>query len=360
MKYTCSIINQPWEDPGVLVHLNDTHEYWLFDCGDLSRLSVGILMDTTKVFVTHSHIDHFIGFDTIMRMNLRESKNLCFYGPVGLASQIGSRLQGYSWNLTDDSEFSITCYELEDIRVVSYTFRAVNKFIEDIDDRRSYQLTHPEFRLEDGTMLRFAPLSHGVTCLCYSITEPLQARIDKEVLAKSGLTSGTWVGQLLKICSGQIAEPLTLKIGDQVKTMEELRDFVYYPKPSRHAYVTDTILNRDSMASIRWVAMGAAEVACEACYRHAELDKGRTNRHLTSRQAGRIAKELKAGELHLFHYSRRYRGELWPHIREAQENFPNTTPPPMVSLPNQNTEEPADLSSGAVGTPASTAAQCNN
>ena len=95
MKYTCSLINQPWEDPGVLVHLNDTHEYWLFDCGDLSRLSVGILMDTTKVFVTHSHIDHFIGFDTIMRMNLRESKNLCFYGPVGLASQIGSRLQGH-------------------------------------------------------------------------------------------------------------------------------------------------------------------------------------------------------------------------------------------------------------------------
>ena len=339
MKYTCTLINQPWEDPGVLVRVNDTREYWLFDCGDLRNLSVGTMIDTTRVFVTHSHIDHFIGFDNLMRMNLRESKELVFFGPVGLAAQIGCRLQGYSWNLTEDSNFSIKCCELEDTQVVSYLFRASNKFVEDIDDRRAHPLTHPELRLGDGTMLRFAPVVHGVPCLCYSITEPLQARIKKEEFAKSGLPSGAWIGQLLKICSGQISEPHDIKVGDEVKTIDALRPLVYYPKPNRYAYVTDTVFNRDSMSSIHWVGQGADELWCEACYRHSEREKAVQNFHLTARQAGRIAKELQVDNLYMFHYSRRYRGELWPHIKEARENFEQTNIPPMTSAAHRHLME---------------------
>lgn len=330
MRYNCWLVNQPWEDPALLMQINDSREYWLFDCGELYQVSVGHLMDTTKVFVTHTHVDHFIGFDRLLRMNLREAKELQFYGPPGIAAQVGSRLQGYSWNLTDDSEFVIKCCELEETKVVSYLFRASNRFVEDIDDRRAHPLTHPELRLEDGSMLRFAPVVHGVECLCYSLTEPLQARLKKEEFKRSGLPAGPWIAQLLKICSGQVTEPPYLEVCGMRKGIEELRPLVFYPKPGRCAYVTDTVFNRESMASMHWVAQGADVLWSEACFRHAQRDKAVANFHLTARQVGRIAKELEVGELHLFHYSRRYRGELWPHIREAQENFPHTTPPPQL------------------------------
>lgn len=336
MRYDACLINQPWEDPGLLVQINRSREYWLFDCGDLRNLGAGLLCGVTHIFITHTHIDHFIGFDTVMRMNLNESKELKIYGPPGLASNVGARLQGYGWNLTENSRFSIKCFELYDDKVVSFVFRARSKFAEDAEERHSFAITSREVRLEDGTLLRFAPAVHGITCLCYSITEPLQARIDKEKLKRSGLPAGPWIGELAGICSGTMDGPRTLKVGSEERTADSLRSLIYCPKPARCAYITDTVFNRTSMESMRWVGQGADVLWCEACYRHKDLEKAKTNLHMTSRQAGRIAKELEAERLYMFHYSRRYRGELWPHIQEARENFANTAPPPIFPLTNED------------------------
>lgn len=336
MKYISQLINAPWEDPGIIVSFSSKNENLLFDCGDIVKIGVGAAIRTSRVFVTHTHIDHFIGFDYLLRMNLRENKELKLYGPAGLAAQIAHRLQGYSWNLTEDSRYTISCCDLplspdsaEPIRY--YAFPAAGRFREDVSLRREIASPPGELYLEDGALLRFAPVVHGLDCLCYSLTEPPEARLREEELKSSGLPPGPWIKELLSIYSLHESGERLLQIGDKQIPAASLRSLIKYPKQGKIAYVTDTVFNRQSVKSARFVGQDADVLWCEACYLHNELEKAKTNLHMTARQAGRLAKELNAGELRLFHYSRRYKDSLRPHIEEAKENFANTVVPPSLS-----------------------------
>jgi ribonuclease Z len=69
-------VNGPYEDPALYVRLLRQRRAFLFDAGDISSLSQGDIQKLTDVFVTHTHIDHFIGFDLILRSLLRRERPL--------------------------------------------------------------------------------------------------------------------------------------------------------------------------------------------------------------------------------------------------------------------------------------------
>ncbi|HDH01742.1 MAG TPA: ribonuclease Z, partial [Nitrospirae bacterium] len=64
-------VNGPFEDPVVYLRLLREKRALLFDAGDIGRLSAGEIHKITDVFVTHTHIDHFIGFDRLLRVILK-------------------------------------------------------------------------------------------------------------------------------------------------------------------------------------------------------------------------------------------------------------------------------------------------
>ncbi|HKZ56748.1 MAG TPA: MBL fold metallo-hydrolase, partial [Thermodesulfovibrionales bacterium] len=68
------MINGPFEDPCLFIRIIREKRAFLFDIGSIDRLKSGDLQKITDVFVTHTHIDHFIGFDTLLRALLRRER----------------------------------------------------------------------------------------------------------------------------------------------------------------------------------------------------------------------------------------------------------------------------------------------
>ena len=81
------LVNDAFGDPGLYVDFHDERRALLFDLGDITVLPPRKLMRLSHVFVTHTHMDHFSGFDHLLRVVLgRKAAIELFGGPGFIAS----------------------------------------------------------------------------------------------------------------------------------------------------------------------------------------------------------------------------------------------------------------------------------
>jgi len=70
------LTNEAFGDPGVYVDFRDERRALLFDLGDIGALPPRKLMRLSHVFVTHTHMDHFAGFDRLLAVVLGREAQL--------------------------------------------------------------------------------------------------------------------------------------------------------------------------------------------------------------------------------------------------------------------------------------------
>ena len=286
------LTNPPGQgDPGLYVDLVGLKKAAMFDIGE-NTLSPGELTRVRALFISHTHIDHWIGFDRLLRVILGSEREVHIYGPPGMADFVRHRIHGYVWNLTFEDHVRFFVHEL-----AGDTFHVVELSLEDrFQTVRDHGQSEPHQGVAhrgDGYRVEFAELDHTTPCLGWAFVEEDRYSFDLDRLTAAGMKPGPELAHLkARFLAGE--DPL------RAQTLGEFQ-------PGRRvAYVTDTALTPKSVEAVCRLARNAEVLYCEATYPDEDLEKATAVGHLTGGQCGALARAASVKELVPFHFSRRY------------------------------------------------------
>src|SRR5579885_444330 len=166
-----ALVNGPFGDPALYVDLVFERRALLFDLGDLSPLAARKLLRISDVFVTHRHMDHFAGFDHLLRYLIGREKAVRIYGSPGLIDAVEHKLRAYTWNLVEGYEGNLVFDAKEidsDGRLTSAQFSGRNQFARAAKESR---------KCKAGLLLE----------------EPAQINIWRNKVEAMGLAIGPWL-----------------------------------------------------------------------------------------------------------------------------------------------------------------------
>lgn len=313
------LVNGPFGDPALLVDFKFERRALLFDLGDVSKLSTRQLLRVSDAFVTHAHMDHFTGFDHLLRVCLGRDTGITLYGPPGFVAQVGHKLAAYTWNVIEnyETEFVVIAHEVHpDWHVEAARYSSRTRFAA---EPLAVRPLEPGLLVEEpGFRIRVAFLDHNTPCLAFLFEEAVHINVLKSELEAMGLPTGPWLtGLRRKVREGAPADtPVTIRWRDRggqrerVLDLGELRRRVLQLVPGqRIAYATDLAMTEENTERLATLARGADLLYVEAAFLAADEDHARRKSHLTAQFAGGIAARAGVREAVPFHFSTRYLGE---------------------------------------------------
>ena len=328
------LINDPFSDPGLFIPFLFEKRALLFDLGDLTRLSPRDLLKVTHVFITHTHMDHFIGFDTLLRIFLGRDKTLHLFGPPDLFRNVEGKLGGYTWNLVKEyqNDFTLKVNEIHPDKVLTKAYVCQNSFQDQgVVLSRPFSGTLLE---EHSFSVQGILLDHRIPCLGLSLTEKFSVNIKKDGLKDLGLSAGPWLNRFKDVIyrkqdpeseflvtweeKGKIRHKERFRLDDLVKKIAKISP------GQKIAYITDVAASPENCKNIIEFVRGADILFIEAAFLDSERETAQKKYHLTAKVSGEVAKKAGVKHLQLFHFSPRYKnrsGELEEEARRAYERL---------------------------------------
>ncbi|BBO79568.1 ribonuclease Z [Desulfosarcina ovata subsp. sediminis] len=317
------LVNGPFDDPALFVQFRHRNRAILFDLGDVAALASRDILKITHIFVTHTHMDHFTGFDRILRLMLGRDKELVLVGPQGFLSNLSGKLSAYCWNLVENytNRFILHAIELHPDRARCCCYPCHKGFRPDGEIRETpFDGT---VLSEGGLTVNAVHLDHGTPVLAFALHERFHIHILKTALDRLGIAPGPWLNRLktllyesadpqtvVEIPGPPSGKPRHLKLG-------ELTDSIVRISPGVHiAYVADIAGSPANLQKVIALAEGVDHLFVEAAFADRHREIARRKHHLTAGQAGALARSCGAKQYHLFHFSPRYTD--CPEILEAE------------------------------------------
>ena len=310
-------------DPGLYVDCLFEKRGLLFDLGDLRALAPRKILRVSDVFVSHAHMDHFIGFDWLLRICLGRERMMRLYGPPGFLAQVAGKLGAYTWNLVERYATDFTL-EATEIHPGGMARRA--RF----GCRAAFRREHEhEFAINDGILLdetafrvRCGLLDHGTPCLGFALEEKQHVNVWKSRLDALGFPTGQWLRELKHaVLAGEPeATPFRVwwkaqgAVHEEFFPLGELKQRILEMVSARNRLRHRRRLSSGQRGAHRALAAGADLLFIEAPFLAAEPNAPR-KRHLTARQAGSLARAAGVKTVIPFHLSPLYH-DREPELRD--------------------------------------------
>lgn len=313
------LVNGRFGDPALFVETLHHRSAMIFDLGDLSSLSARDLLRIGHVFISHMHMDHFIGFDALLRVNVGREKQIAVFGPPGICDKIHHKLQAYEWDLVDKYEADLI-FEVREIGGVGLgaRFRLKRAFAR---EERAVETDAEQVARIGNSIVRAVMLEHHGPCLGYSVTETAHANVWKNRVEEQGLTPGPWLQELKQAVLNEAPDEHPVILPNGPAALGTVRHLVTITEGQKIAYVTDvadTPSNRERIAAL---AEKADTFFIESRFAAEDALQARQRAHLTTAAAGEIARRAKVRRVEPFHFSPRYAGEEDRMIAEVMGAF---------------------------------------
>jgi ribonuclease Z len=253
----------------------------LIDCGEGTQrqlLRYGGLPEITEVFITHLHLDHWLGLPGMLKsFDLRDrSTPLTIFGPPGTEALLDTLRRTVFGRL----KYRLTTVDLEGDAIVDF----------------------------DGYEMQVLRVRHRGEAYGYALVEHERpGRFDADLAQKLGVPFGPEFGRLQR--------------GETVNGVTPERVIGPARRGRKVLFSGDT----QPCDMIRLTAEGADLLVHEATFADEERERAHETGHSTARQAAELAAAAGVRMLALTHLSTRYNGR---EIREeAAASFPNTVVP---------------------------------
>jgi ribonuclease Z len=331
------LVNDAFGDPGLYVDFREERRALLFDLGDITVLPPRKLMRLSHVFVTHAHMDHFSGFDQLLRVVLGRKAGVVLFGGPGFAAQVEHKLRAYTWNVVHRYEELVldVCEIGTDGRGLRARFSSRTGFAR--ESGASFALSDDLLHEEETFRVRGRFVDHGIPCLAYAIEEKAHVKVAKDRLAALGLTTGPWLRELKHavLTGAPASTPIAVQWRDRqgehamTRSVGELRHLILDVVPGRRiGYVTDLRHTESNVDTLSQLLAGVDLLFIETVFLDEHADHAARKNHLTARQAGEIARTVGARAVMPFHFSPRYQERPSELIAEIHAAWSGTSTPP--------------------------------
>lgn len=290
--------NLPTED--ICIHLSvDNHALqYLCECGSASLLSKKDCLSLGAVFISHTHIDHFVNFDTVLRHQLGSGMRVAVCGPKGIAKQLQAKLRAYNWNLIAKDELQ---YEVREIqspeRIKVYTL-APPKWNLQMQETTNDPILYQNEAIE----VRFTLLDHGTTSVAYSFKEPDSLNFQQ---VECPFKPGPWIREVKLAYLTQTPEA-PINIEGQEWRAGDLFHYFQLKKGYHLGVVMDHAAIAGNHRKILATFQDADEVYIETYYLNQDRELALQNRHSYAAASAEIMRKAGVKNAIPVHFSRRY------------------------------------------------------
>ncbi len=329
--FSARLVNDPFGDPALYLDLRYRREALLFDLGDLRILPPRKILKIDHIFITHTHMDHFIGFDEMLRICLGREKQISLYGPPGFIGNVEGKLRAYTWNLVEnyENDLRLAVTELHPDKKETVIYSCQEAF-RPARERKTASFDGSILE-RDAYTVKGIFLDHKVPCLAFCLEEKQRVNIMKNALAGMGLPGGAWINALKDSIHHGEPDDKPFRVwwkGENRNIVErsyplgELKEkIIKVTSGQKIAYVSDVIYSPGNMERIVEFARGAEVLFIEACFLEEDRGKAAEKYHLTAQEAGRLARLAAVKRFTLFHHSPKYRGMEERFMEEAVRAF---------------------------------------